>query len=403
MNGERQPDLRAAMRRLIAGHRITQALGLAAQLAIADLLADGPRASDDLARLRGCNPEALYRVLRLLSAEGVFAELDGRRFALTPLGELLRTGATASLRAQALIEAREWSAAWSELAFSVATGEPAFPRVFGAPAAAYYAERPPARALFQQALAAEAAEIGAAVSAAYDFGAARLVAELPSGGAALLPSILAAYPGLRGTSSREGEVPSGTDVYLLRLPFTGWDDDRLLDLFRNCRRAMRDGSVLLIVEPLSRMPHGPVPDAREDVNRLVMTGGQVRSESAYASLLGTGGLRLSRVIDAAGLAAILEAHCADPLLPHPLRSCAILGRMDETQPNAGVSRTCCAAPTSAPAATTPMPPRAWRRGATYRTRAAPATSTCRSSPQRRRKRMKAPRTSAAPSRPTNQR
>ena len=39
-----------ALRRLVNGYQVTQAIHVAAKLGLADHLADGPRASDDLAR-----------------------------------------------------------------------------------------------------------------------------------------------------------------------------------------------------------------------------------------------------------------------------------------------------------------------------------------------------------------
>ncbi|MBN9374351.1 MAG: hypothetical protein J0I40_02955, partial [Cellulomonas sp.] len=71
----------ATLRRLINGFRVSQALAAAASLGVADLLADGPRAIDDLAAATATHPGALYRLLRALAAEGVFHEEDDRVFA----------------------------------------------------------------------------------------------------------------------------------------------------------------------------------------------------------------------------------------------------------------------------------------------------------------------------------
>ena len=43
------------LQQMISGHWIAQAIGIAAELGIADLLADGPRWSDDLAKAAGCH------------------------------------------------------------------------------------------------------------------------------------------------------------------------------------------------------------------------------------------------------------------------------------------------------------------------------------------------------------
>src|SRR5262249_4375185 len=73
------------------GHYVSRALALAAKLRLADLLADGPRHHDELARSTETHAPALNRVMRLLASVGVFDEQEDGRFALTPLGDALRT------------------------------------------------------------------------------------------------------------------------------------------------------------------------------------------------------------------------------------------------------------------------------------------------------------------------
>src|SRR5687767_5859688 len=101
MDGSGQRDLRgeasireeppaAALRRLVNGYQVSQAIHVAAVLGIADQLAGGPKSSDELASATQSHPDALYRLLRALASVGVFREEPGRRFGLTPLGECLR-------------------------------------------------------------------------------------------------------------------------------------------------------------------------------------------------------------------------------------------------------------------------------------------------------------------------
>ena len=56
-----------AMRRLINGYQVTQALCVAATLGLADMLDSGPRTSDDLAAETGAHAETLYRLMRALA------------------------------------------------------------------------------------------------------------------------------------------------------------------------------------------------------------------------------------------------------------------------------------------------------------------------------------------------
>jgi hypothetical protein len=78
--------------RLFRGQWLSRAIYVAAELGMADLLADGPRSVADLAAATNSQAPTLYRVIRLLASEGVFAEADDGRFELTPRAAALRQG-----------------------------------------------------------------------------------------------------------------------------------------------------------------------------------------------------------------------------------------------------------------------------------------------------------------------
>ena len=92
----------AALMELINGFRVSQAIHVAATLGIADLLKEGPRRSDDLAAATGTHADRLYRLLRALASVGVSREDADRRFALTALGDCLRSDAAEPLRSWAV-------------------------------------------------------------------------------------------------------------------------------------------------------------------------------------------------------------------------------------------------------------------------------------------------------------
>ena len=69
----------ARLMRLGFGFAVSQAIRVVAELKISDLLSTGDRAIDDLAAATGSNAGALYRVMRLLSGEGVFREVSAGR------------------------------------------------------------------------------------------------------------------------------------------------------------------------------------------------------------------------------------------------------------------------------------------------------------------------------------
>ena len=70
--GELSP--RDALLRMTNGYQVSQAIHVAATLAIADLLKDGSRSADELAEATGTHAPTLYRLLRALASVGVFAE-----------------------------------------------------------------------------------------------------------------------------------------------------------------------------------------------------------------------------------------------------------------------------------------------------------------------------------------
>lgn len=88
---EQHADRATAVRRLLEGFQVSQALHVAATLGIADLLVGGGRTSDELAAATRTHPPTLYRLLRALASVDVLRELEGFRFELTPLGECMRS------------------------------------------------------------------------------------------------------------------------------------------------------------------------------------------------------------------------------------------------------------------------------------------------------------------------
>jgi hypothetical protein len=73
-------------------------LRVVADLEIADRLAGGAKSVDVLSVETGTHTDALYRIMRVLAAEGVFRETLPRHFELTELGGALRSDAPSSTR-----------------------------------------------------------------------------------------------------------------------------------------------------------------------------------------------------------------------------------------------------------------------------------------------------------------
>jgi hypothetical protein len=96
MMTERNPF--AILQDMAGGYCLPRCLHVIADLGVADALDDTPRTAAELATSVGANADALGRVLRLLSAHGVFAGQDGR-FLHSPASRLLRADHPQSMRA----------------------------------------------------------------------------------------------------------------------------------------------------------------------------------------------------------------------------------------------------------------------------------------------------------------
>src|ERR687886_2053389 len=79
-----EPSPRDTLLQMTNAFQLSQAIYVAATLGIADLLEDGPRSADDLAKTTGTHTPSLLRLLRALASVGIFSEIDSC-FEVTPL------------------------------------------------------------------------------------------------------------------------------------------------------------------------------------------------------------------------------------------------------------------------------------------------------------------------------
>jgi hypothetical protein len=235
------------------GYVTSSALDVVNSLGIAQRLSAGPRPVGALAREAGANEDALYRVMRMLAAEGVFEEIGPQTFATTPLSGPLpthsRTGRTPELSD-----------------------------------------------VFDGAKASLSAMVAPAVLEAYDFSGIDLLVAVAGGHGKLLTSVLKAYPtmkgvlfdlpyvvegarpaihalGLQSRCRAEGgdlftAVPRGGDAYVMQNILRYRDDGRGLAILRNIRAALRDGRGKVLL-----LESGIAPGGQPDVRALLAAAG----------------------------------------------------------------------------------------------------------------------------------
>ncbi|MEU7528772.1 methyltransferase [Saccharothrix sp. NPDC042600] len=333
---------RAALIEVIGGYMASQALALAAELKIADHVHAGVTASADLASATATHAPSLHRLLRTLVAIGLLAEPEPDRFALTEVGEQLRTDSPNSLWAfTRFFTNPTLFSSWQEVKHTITTGECAFDHVHGKNIYVHLAENPELSALFNVAMGQESRVSAELVADGYDYADVRRVVDVGGGDGTLLSAILGAHPHLSGVcfDSAAGvaeaagvlaaagvsercevvagdffeSVPGGGDLYIIKSVFQDWDDDNARKLLRTVRASMPADATLLIVG--SVLPDRANTDNPvmfyTDINMLVTAGGRERTEGQFRALLADTGFAVESVgHGAAGPLSLITARSA---------------------------------------------------------------------------------------------
>jgi hypothetical protein len=319
------------------GTFVSRMITLVADLGVADHI-EGSMGIDELAAATGTDTTALYRVMRALSAVGLFAESAGQMFALTQIGETLRTDHPRSLRSLCRMVNEPWCwASWGVLDHSVKTAQPAFDHVHGMPMFEYFKHHPDESKQFSDAMTSLTVNVGAAVANAYDFSPIKHLVDVGGSHGVLLSSIIEKFPTVRGTlfdlphvveeattklesnkyrdliALARGsffEALPNADAYIIKSVLHDWDDASCIKILGNCRAAMEPGGRVLIVEGIVTDLPESVFTKLLDIQMLAITqGGRERTVAEFGSVLHAAGLSLTRVVSTQSPFAVIEA-CA---------------------------------------------------------------------------------------------
>jgi orsellinic acid C2-O-methyltransferase len=313
---------------IVNGSWMAQAARVAAELAVPDLLAAGPRSAGDLASATKTHVPSLYRLLRALVTLDLCHERADGTFELTAMGTLLRTDAEGSLRFWTIFSGREAWPQWMHLIDSITTGRSGRELVHGGTLFDQLSEDSASAAVFNAAMAENTRLITRSIIATFDFrGMARIV-DVGGGYGELLAAVLAAnatldgvlfdlphaiekarpYLAKGGVADRcelhEGsffeDVPADADAYLLKNILHDWDDERCRDILGTCRRAMTSSSKLVVIERVVPEVVEPIQEhrllARADLTMLVAHAARERTEPEFRDLLAAAGFTTRTVM-----------------------------------------------------------------------------------------------------------
>jgi hypothetical protein len=302
------------------------------RLEVPERLAAGPLPIPQLAVAVGADPDALWRVLRLV-ADHQIVTVEQDRVGLTGRGRLLCRDHPSSLSAAfATVGTADVVHGLTE---TLRTGQAAAPRVLGMGYWEYLAAHPDQQALFDQSMVQRAQVLSLACVPVLDWPATGTIVDIAGGSGTLLAAVLQAAPGAHGILvdqppvlqharpdlERQGVAdrcalypgdlftpPPPAELYLLASVLHDWDDPHAARILAALGQSATKDARLRIFEMLLPEDAAPHRAKLSDVLMLLMfDGARERTVGQYRELLEGTGWQLEQVVPSPGPMSVIEA------------------------------------------------------------------------------------------------
>jgi hypothetical protein len=313
----------------------SMSIAAVAKLGVADCLQSGPKTTAQIAAALNLDEDSLYRVMRAIAGSGIFHEGDDRTFSQTPMSALLTSDANPSLRYCSSMVLDDWyHKGFQAICKTMENGRTGMENVFGMPLFEFLQKNPGEAENFNKGMTDLSSGEAPAVIASYDFSGFEHIVDIAGGMGLLLAAILDSAPKLRGTlfdmpyvieQARTApilapyadrcafaggdflqEVPAGADAYIMKHIIHDWDAERSTRILSNCRRVMKPGGKLLVVDRVIGPPNQHDDKKFFDIAMMMWPGGRERSEAEFRTLFQSAGFRVDRIISTPGPHSIVE-------------------------------------------------------------------------------------------------
>lgn len=320
-----KPEFTLKMFEVLGGVWLAGCVKTAAELNIADYLAEGPKTIPSLARETQSNEKALYRVMRALSSVGIFEELEGQIFALNDFGAALQTDVPGTAKNFVLTIMNEHFPTYGELTYGVQTGKIPFDYIHGMPLWDYYKQYPEIGENFGKGMTGMSGIELKGIMENYDFNPYKKIVDIGGGNGVMMYTILNESPGSLGIIFDEEiviektkelipldlkercsvaigsffeKVPEGADLYTMKWIIHDWSDDECVQILKVCYDAMPEGAKLLIIDAVipDHSLNRPHIAKLLDIVMLACLTGRERTLSEFRVLLEKSGLQFNRLI-----------------------------------------------------------------------------------------------------------
>jgi hypothetical protein len=318
-----------------------RALGIAAELDLAERLAGGPLLAGALAAATGVEPNALERLLQVLATAGYFRQDRAGRWRNTRLSEVLRSAHPLSVRAWArFFGGGEHFRIWGQADAAIRSGQSATRALTGHDFFEWSTRvAPEAGRLFDAAMLDGSRFVGPSFARSVDLHGVASLCDVGGGTGRLLAEVLSAKSSMRGVlfdlpevvagaasvleaagvaervevvgGSFFERVPPGLDRYVLTSVVHDWGDAQATAILRSCRDALAASSRVLVVEQVLEPGRAPLFERHSDLLMLVLAGsGRERTDAEFRRLFSGAGLSVTRTFTLATLQRVYELAAA---------------------------------------------------------------------------------------------
>lgn len=311
----------------------SRALYVAARLDVATLLGDSELTAEEIASRLHTQPDATYRLLRMLAAMGIFEEVSPQMFRNNKLSNCLREGYPQSVRAMILMHnSPEISRPWYEmLERAVREGGIPFEQAHGQRLYAYLDMHAEFDALFANAMDTVEALTGDSFITDFDWSRFERIIDVGGSKGAKSLAILKRHPHLKALVADREQVISGAaqfwqqqgedavlqrmsyeacdvlqsvpkaksdkDIYLLSAVLHGFDDDTCITALRNLAEAAAGaGATIALMEMVMPDSQPDAAMASFDMQMFVNSRGRERTLSEWQRVFDKSGLQLQEVV-----------------------------------------------------------------------------------------------------------
>eukprot|EP01134_Creolimax_fragrantissima_P008560 CFRG8560T1 len=311
------------------GFQDSQAIYVIAKLEVPDILLDGPRQVDFIARKCGANTDFLYRLLRYLAAIDIFVESENKTFDNNTRS--LPFCSRSSYRSICLMRMELNYEAFGKLLESLKQGTNCFQLCYGMGMFDYLKDKDEQRAVFTDAMEELALKYRQKVVAAIDLSklnqtvdSSATLVDVGGANGALTCNIVRKFPNWKGivfdrpevvptaiayastmglsnrVTTHGGDffenVPTG-DIHFMSYILNDWCNDDCVIILKNIHNAMADGAVLMMIEMVIKEGFGYQESKMRDLIMMATSKGKERTTSEFKKLFASTGFVLTDVVD----------------------------------------------------------------------------------------------------------